>query len=132
MIGITAAQLFTTGRLEVPGHALGPRPEAEPGLPDIYVVLLDAYPRADTLDNDFGYDNSPFLDGLRAEGFDVAEFGPIKLQLHGSHLDLDAGDVTDRIHRRTNVSWTQRAQQYLVVADLIDSATGSMPMRQQG
>jgi Sulfatase len=41
-------------------------------LPDIYVLLLDGYPRADVLERRFGIDNSPFLDELRDLGFDVA------------------------------------------------------------
>ena len=41
--------------------------------PDVYLILLDGYPRADTLLTDFRYDNSPFLDGMKALGFDVAE-----------------------------------------------------------
>ena len=41
--------------------------------PDVYLILLDGYPRADTLLTDFQYDNSPFLDGMEALGFDVAE-----------------------------------------------------------
>lgn len=40
-------------------------------LPDIYVILLDAYPRADVLERKFGIDNSEFLDDLRALDFDV-------------------------------------------------------------
>jgi hypothetical protein len=45
-------------------------PVSEP--PDIYVLLLDGYPRVDVLDRRFGIDNSPFLDELRDLGFDVA------------------------------------------------------------
>jgi hypothetical protein len=41
-------------------------------LPDIYVLLLDGYPRADVLTRRFGIDNSAFLDELRRRGFDVA------------------------------------------------------------
>jgi hypothetical protein len=41
-------------------------------LPDIYLILLDGYPRADTLARLFDFDNSPFLDALRTRGFDVA------------------------------------------------------------
>lgn len=41
-------------------------------LPDIYVVLLDGYPRADTLAS-FGHDNGPFLAELEARGFDVSD-----------------------------------------------------------
>ncbi|MGH2382761.1 MAG: hypothetical protein ACRDG7_16290 [Candidatus Limnocylindria bacterium] len=40
--------------------------------PSIYVVLLDGYPRADTLEDAFGYDNEAFLADLTARGFDVA------------------------------------------------------------
>jgi len=45
-------------------------PEASP---DIIVVLLDGYPRADTLERIFDYDNTPFLDDLRDRGFFVAD-----------------------------------------------------------
>jgi len=41
--------------------------------PDIYYIILDTYTRGDALLNDFGFDNSPFLDELRAMGFFVAE-----------------------------------------------------------
>jgi hypothetical protein len=63
---------------DVPGmlaNALRPQekvavaPIAE--LPDIYVFLLDGYPRADVLERRLGIDNSPFLDELRSLGFDV-------------------------------------------------------------
>ena len=40
--------------------------------PDIYVIMLEDYPRADTLARLFGFDNSNFLDGLKANGFTVA------------------------------------------------------------
>lgn len=42
------------------------------GLPDIYLVLLDGYPRSDTLSVQFDYDNEPFLSEMGALGFDVA------------------------------------------------------------
>jgi hypothetical protein len=41
--------------------------------PDIYVLLLDGYPRSDWFERLFGGDNSEFLEGLRERGFDVAE-----------------------------------------------------------
>jgi hypothetical protein len=40
--------------------------------PDIYVIMLEDYPRADTLSRLFEYDNSAFLDGLKSDGFTVA------------------------------------------------------------
>jgi hypothetical protein len=44
-------------------------PAAE--LPDIYVILLDGYPRSDVLERKFGIDNSGFLANLQDLGFDV-------------------------------------------------------------
>lgn len=41
--------------------------------PDIYVLMLDGYARADVLADLYDFDNGPFYDELRAEGFQVAE-----------------------------------------------------------
>lgn len=41
--------------------------------PNLYMILLDGYPRADTLAEYFGFDNGPFLRALEDRGFDVAE-----------------------------------------------------------
>lgn len=40
--------------------------------PDIVVLLLDGYPRADTLERLFAYDQRPFLRALEQRGFAVA------------------------------------------------------------
>ena len=40
--------------------------------PSIYLVLLDGYPRADTMLETFGFDNAPFLASLEERGFDVS------------------------------------------------------------
>lgn len=65
-------------------------------LPDIYIVLLDGYPRADILRDVSGADNREFLDGLARRGFDVAvssrtsymysDLTAISL-LHGRHVE---------------------------------------------
>jgi len=47
--------------------------QAEETPPDIYYIILDGYGRADVLENEYGYDNSDFLNGLRELGFYVAE-----------------------------------------------------------
>jgi len=39
--------------------------------PNIYLVLLDGYPRRDTLLDDLGIDNGPFEEALGGRGFDV-------------------------------------------------------------
>ena len=41
--------------------------------PDIYYIILDAYGRADVLDEMFHYDNTPFLETLKSHGFYVAQ-----------------------------------------------------------
>lgn len=40
--------------------------------PNVYLVLLDGYPRQDTLMDYFGFDNRPFLEALGDRGFDIA------------------------------------------------------------
>jgi hypothetical protein len=40
---------------------------------NVYLVLLDGYPRADSLMDSFGFANSPFLDALEDRGFLVAQ-----------------------------------------------------------
>lgn len=46
---------------------------AEAARPDIYLIVLDGYARADVLAKYYGYDNGPFLDGLRRRGFQVSD-----------------------------------------------------------
>ena len=41
--------------------------------PDIYYIILDGYGRSDILKNEYGYDNSDFLNALRDLGFMIAE-----------------------------------------------------------
>jgi hypothetical protein len=47
-----------------------PNASAKPR-PNVYLLLLDGYPRQDTLADDFGYDNEPFLAELETLGFRV-------------------------------------------------------------
>lgn len=61
--------------------------------PDIYYIILDAYGRADVLQEMFGYDNTPFLQSLEAKGFYVAQcsqsnYGQTMLSLTSS-LNFD-------------------------------------------
>ena len=41
--------------------------------PDIYYIILDGYGRSDILKNEYGYDNSDFLNKLRDIGFFIAD-----------------------------------------------------------
>jgi hypothetical protein len=61
--------------------------------PDIYYIILDAYGRADVLQEMFGYDNRPFLNSLESRGFYVAKcsqsnYGQTMLSLTSS-LNFD-------------------------------------------
>ena len=53
--------------------------------PNVYIVLLDGYPRRDTLMTDMGIDNGPFEAALAARGFDVYD---------NSHTDRRYTDLT--------------------------------------
>ena len=55
-----------------------PEPAVVPGAttarpPDIYYIILDAYARQDVLAEMYDYDNGPFLDALRQDGFYVVD-----------------------------------------------------------
>lgn len=66
LVGDRGPQILRPG--ETP--AALPKPDEAP---DIYYFILDRYAGAETLDEYFGFDNSGFLDALRARGFVVAE-----------------------------------------------------------
>ncbi len=48
-------------------------PAAGAELPDIYYIILDAYPRQDVLADEMNFDNSGFIAALRERGFYVAD-----------------------------------------------------------
>jgi hypothetical protein len=68
---VTLFNSGVAGSLAWSGRGEGPTGDAAPGSPDIYLILLDGYPRADSLLNEFGIDNEPFLAEMSAEGFEV-------------------------------------------------------------
>lgn len=69
--------LFSVIRLAGAMSLLTEDPAAVPvdlpgsGGPDIFVLVLDGYARADTLSSEFGIDNGPFLGALEEAGFVV-------------------------------------------------------------
>jgi hypothetical protein len=50
-------------------------PNADVKSPDIYYIIVDAYTRADILQELYHYDNSAFIDYLKGRGFYVADSG---------------------------------------------------------
>jgi len=85
-------QQSTAGQIELPSPSSGQqkrRPAKSSGaftaapvttepqdpatLPDIYFIILDAYGRADKLQEIYQFDNGPFVNALRERGFYVAD-----------------------------------------------------------
>jgi hypothetical protein len=60
-----------TSQTERNTSALSLNMDSQP--PDIYYIILDGYGRSDILKDEYGYDNSDFLNGLRDLGFYIAE-----------------------------------------------------------
>jgi len=50
----------------------GSATQVDQSKPDVYLLLLDGYPRPDTLKSTFGVDDGPFVEQLESRGFDVA------------------------------------------------------------
>ena len=67
-----ATQVFRDLVNEGPLRAAGTRVAVDAAHPDVYLILLDGYPRSDKLHSEFGVDDAGFLDALRQSGFDVA------------------------------------------------------------
>jgi len=82
--------------------------------PDIYYIILDAYGRADVLQEMFGYDNTAFLKSLESKGFYVAKcsqsnYGQTMLSLTSS-LNLDYLDsLTNSLTANTDTRAPLRA-----------------------
>jgi len=60
--------------------------------PDIYYIILDGYAGEETLKKVYGFDNQPFLNKLRKQGFYIAEKSksnyPLTLLSLGSSMDM--------------------------------------------
>ena len=76
-VGLQVVQSGSLGQavsdIQLDLSGLGPSSAPQPGDPDIYLVLLDAYPGADAAALDPTWDAAAFGDALRARGFDMAD-----------------------------------------------------------
>ena len=70
VLGFGAVQATVVGR---PQMSLPQYIGSGTGGPNIYVLLVDGYPRADTLQGRFGIDNRGFISALGGMGFSVAD-----------------------------------------------------------
>ena len=80
-LGASVVLAITSGKA---AHAIADLTQGEPSLaqstadsaatsgPDIYLILVDGYPRVDVLREAFDFDNAAFLASLEERGFDVA------------------------------------------------------------
>lgn len=84
-------------------------PPAEEPVPDVYYIILDAYTRADVLDELYDYDNSYFVDFLEQRGFYVAEestanYMHTDLSLPSSLNMVHINTMPDFFHQHTNLN----------------------------
>lgn len=71
-VGLVRGRLAAVGDDLSQGVALESATPSSGDGPDLFVILLDGYPRADVLEYAFGINNAPFLEELADRGFDVA------------------------------------------------------------
>jgi hypothetical protein len=100
--------------------------------PDVYLIMLDGYPRADTLATEFGFDNAPFLAAMSDLGFDVAS------QSHSNYnvTDLTLASMFNAKHIRdfpelVNVPHGAQGQ-YRTLAVAIDRSVAMDQFRDRG
>ena len=67
--------------------------------PNVYVLLLDGYPRQDSLNDAFGFDNEPFLQELEANGFAVNR--DAETEFVRTELTLSSMTLPDRSELKT-------------------------------
>jgi hypothetical protein len=102
---------------------------ADPGSPDLSLILLDGYPRADTLLNDFAFDNGPFLRSMEDLGFDVADHA----HTNYNATMLTLASMLNVRHVRDIAGESPRPPNDVqVLIRAINNATGLATLREQG
>ena len=78
------------------------------GGPDVFLFLLDGHPRADKLDEIFGYDGRPYLAALRERGFQVAPASRSNYLLTAQSLPslLSMAHIADLVDRAAAAATT--------------------------
>ena len=133
LVGQTVASGWLAGAFSppiAPARVVDARGVA-PG-PDLYLIMLDGYPRADTLQTEFAFDNAPFLDAMANLGFDVAG------EAHSNYnvTDLTLASMFNATHIRDfpelqNVPGGVQGQ-YRALAKAIDRAAALDHLRNRG
>ena len=73
LLFVTVLQFGLRGQIAWVSPAVSANAPQTDTAPDIWVVLVDGYPRADVLSREWSYDNGPFVNGLDSLGFFVAD-----------------------------------------------------------
>jgi len=98
--------------------------EASANLPDIYLIILDGHGRSDVLKEEFGFDNSQFINGLKDAGFYVAScsqsnYASTKYSLTSmfqmNYIELENGRDKLPALKNTPFLETLRARGYSVI-----------------
>ncbi len=72
-LAVAATTIFGRDNISKTDLELSTEFTASENLPDIYYIILDGYGRADILKEQYNYDNSEFLNGLKELGFFIAD-----------------------------------------------------------
>jgi hypothetical protein len=130
VVAVTACFLPLAGMLASGGRqiasAQGPSaddcslpPAAARPLPDVYLIIMDAYERDDVLEELHGYDNSGFLEALEGMGFYVAR-GSLSNYRH-TELSLASLLNMDYIQAFPNAREGDRYNQWSIVQGIKDN-----------
>jgi hypothetical protein len=108
----------------------GPAVQPQAGAPDIYVILLDGYPRSDTLAEQFGFDNEPFIKAMSERGFEVARNSYSNYNVTSLTIAsmLNMAQINEVV---TNPPEPNKAQ-YRALARATNDALGVVWLRQAG
>jgi hypothetical protein len=130
ILGIGIVYAAQSGALAVPTAPEASGASTGTGAPDVYLLLLDGYPRADTLATDFGFDNGPWLAEMAELGFVAAE------QSHSNYpltvLTLASMLNARHIDELIPDPGTSPAGQYRALSRLINSGTMLTEARRLG
>ncbi len=78
--------------------------------PDIYYIILDAYPRSDVLQKLFNHDNTYFLDALKAKGFYVPPKTTTNYPM--THLSLASSLSMEQINKIAAIDGVRITEPY--------------------
>lgn len=106
---LTSLPLQGYQHLVSPVAATGSSPSAAQDRPDIYYIILDAYGRADMLQQLYGLDNTPFIQGLEQRGFIVPALSrtnyPRTIVSLSSSLNMQYLDGVEQVMGTSELWW---------------------------